>query len=313
MTWTPPPGPPQAWFARPYPQLLRGPGHRWWRPLAGLGALAGTVVGLLLVAGIGSAVVLIAAGGEDAAFSDGEFDAWSITPVGLAANNLLLAALVPLAQVAVWVGHRWRPRWVASVRPGLRWRWLLTAALLAAVVFVPLTAGLVALDGEGGSPEPQAAALLLVVLLTTPLQAAGEEYLFRGWLTQAVGSLFARAATGAVVAALVSATLFALAHGQQNPWLFADRFAFGLVASWLVWRTGGLEAAIAVHAVNNIAAFVPTILLGQLLDALTVTEADPILLLIDVVTLGVVAAVLDRLARRRRLQRLFVPPTAAAA
>jgi hypothetical protein len=163
------------------------------------------------------------------------------------------------------------------------------------------------LAGDTGSPEQNAAVLLLVVLLTTPLQAAGEEYLFRGWLSQAIGSLFPRAVVGAVVAALLSATVFAFAHGQQDPWLFADRFAFGLVASWLVWRTGGLEAAIAVHAVNNVVAFVVTILSGQLLDALTVTEADPLTLVIDVVSLVVVALILDRLAGRRRLQRLFVP------
>ena len=32
-------------------------------------------------------------------------------------------------------------------------------------------------------------ALALIVLFTTPLQAAGEEYAFRGYLLQAVGSL----------------------------------------------------------------------------------------------------------------------------
>jgi hypothetical protein len=309
-----PVGPAEAEVARPYPQLLRGRGHRWWRPLAGLGVMLGLVGGLLLVAGALSAVVLIVAdGGGDVAWTDDEFEAWSITPLGLLVTNLSLAAFIPLAQVAVWVGHRWRPGWVASVRPGLRWRWMLTAAGVTLLVFGPLTAAFVLLSGDAGSPEVNAAVLLLVVLLTTPLQAAGEEYLFRGWLSQAVGSLFSRAVVGAVVAALVSATVFAFAHGQQDPWLFADRFAFGLVASWLVWRTGGLEAAIAVHAVNNVVAFVVTILLGQLLDALTVTESDPLTLVIDVVSLVIVALILDRMARRRQLQRLFVPPPAAPA
>ncbi len=303
-----PGGPREAWGPRPYPQLLRGPRHRWWRPLAGFGVAAGLVAALLLLAGVLSAVVMIAAnGGAGVDWTDEDFESWSISPVGFLVTNLSLAAFIPLAQVAVWAGHGWRPGWVASVRPGLRWRWMLTAAGVTLLVFAPLMVVFTVLAGDTGSPEQNAAVLLLVVLLTTPLQAAGEEYLFRGWLSQAIGSLFPRAVVGAVVAALLSATVFAFAHGQQDPWLFADRFAFGLVASWLVWRTGGLEAAIAVHAVNNVVAFVVTILSGQLLDALTVTEADPLTLVIDVVSLVVVALILDRLAGRRRLQRLFVP------
>ena len=50
--------------------------------------------------------------------------------------------------------------------------------------------------------------------------------------------------------------LFALAHGiGQSVPIFFDRFAFGLVAGYLVVRTGGLEAGIAMHVVNNSLAF----------------------------------------------------------
>jgi membrane protease YdiL (CAAX protease family) len=306
----PPPrqGPAEAWVARPYTQLLRGPRHRWWRPLAGLGVLIGLVAAGLLALGVLSAAVLIATDAGDAGPTDAEFEAWSITPIGLLATNLFLAAFIPLAQVAVWVGHGWRPRWVASVRPGIRWRWLLTSAGVTLIVFAPLMAAFVLLSGETLNPEQNVLLLLLVVLLTTPLQAAGEEYLFRGWMAQALGSVIKGAVAGAVVGALVSTSLFALAHGQQDVWLFADRFAFGLIASWLVWRTGGLEAAIAVHAVNNMIAFVATILVGELQDALTSTEADPVTLGVDVASLVVVALIIDRIARRRRLPRLFVPP-----
>ena len=69
---------------------------------------------------------------------------------------------------------------------------------------------------------------------------------------QALGSLVARPWFGVVVSAVV----FALLHGLQNPPLFVDRLAFGLLAGWLVWRTGGLEAGIAAHVVNNVFAYV---------------------------------------------------------
>src|SRR4029078_8399002 len=89
---------------------------------------------------------------------------------------------------------------------------------------------------------------VLVIVLLTPFQTAAEEYLFRGYLTQAFGGVFHRA----WVAVVVPAFLFGLAHGLgQSPPVFFDRFAFGLVAGVLVVMTGGLEAGIAMHVLNN--------------------------------------------------------------
>jgi membrane protease YdiL (CAAX protease family) len=48
--------------------------------------------------------------------------------------------------------------------------------------------------------------------------------------------------------------LRAAARTQNLP-LFVDRLAFGLLAAILVWRTGGLEAGIAAHVVNNVCAY----------------------------------------------------------
>ena len=90
-----------------------------------------------------------------------------------------------------------------------------------------------------------------MILLTSPLQAIAEEVFFRGYLLQALGSLVAQPWFGVVVSAVV----FALLHGVQNPPLFAARLAFGLLAGVLVWRTGGLEAGIAAHIVNNVFAY----------------------------------------------------------
>jgi membrane protease YdiL (CAAX protease family) len=117
------------------------------------------------------------------------------------------------------------------------------------------------------SPNPFDAKLvflLLVTLVLTPLQAAGEEYLFRGYLTQAFGTIVPTA-----FAVLVPALLFGLAHGLgQGLPIFIDRFAFGLVAGVLVVLTGGIEAGLAMHLVNNWIAFGLAIVLGNLGDAL---------------------------------------------
>jgi uncharacterized protein len=103
--------------------------------------------------------------------------------------------------------------------------------------------------------------------LLTPLQAAGEEYAFRGYLTQAFGGLFGRE----WAAVLFPAILFALAHGSQSAPIFFDRFAFGLVAGVLVVHTGGLEAGIAMHVLNNWLAFGIALAFGDMGSSLNPT------------------------------------------
>lgn len=58
-----------------------------------------------------------------------------------------------------------------------------------------------------------------------------------------------------MVRVLVSSVVFAAFHGLQNPPLFLDRLAFGILAAILVMRTGGLEAGIGAHVINNIYAW----------------------------------------------------------
>ncbi len=313
MGWPPAAVSPPQGLPRPHTQLLRGAQHRWWRPLVSLAVvLGGVLVATLLVAAAFVVGVVLdpAISGADLATDAGEallVATWWTFLV----QNLFLAVGIPLAGLAVWAGHQWRPRFVSSVVGGVRWRWLLNAAVVSLVLTSVFTGVYFVLEPAPYAPERQAVALLVVVLLTTPLQAAGEEYFFRGWLSQAVGSWFARPVVGALVAGAVSATLFAVAHGSQGPWLFADRFGFGVVASILVWRTGGLEAAVAVHALNNMVIFVPTVLTGGLADALLVTDATFAQFALDMVALSLLVVVLDRLARRRRLQRTqtaLLPP-----
>ena len=109
---------------------------------------------------------------------------------------------------------------------------------------------------------------MLAVALTSPLQAAAEEVFFRGYLQQALGTL----AASPWVSVVGSAAIFAFYHGVQNLPLFLARFAFGLLAGWLVIRTGGLEAGIAAHVVNNVAAFVLAGLFDTISGARTKTD-----------------------------------------
>ncbi|GAB2695520.1 lysostaphin resistance A-like protein [Thalassiella azotivora] len=308
-----PPGPAQAWRERPYHQLLRGPRHRWWRPLLSLAVVLGLFVVLLVASTVALLLATVASGvtWDEVLVGDALLDETVLaSPPVMLVNNLVLAALVPVSVLAVWAGHGWRPRWVSSVVGGLRWRWMLECAVLAAVVLLMSFLIFVALDGWPRGRGQDVLLLLAIVLLTTPLQAAGEEWFFRGWMTQTIGSVLARPVVGVVVAGAVSATLFAFAHGAQNVWLWLHRFAFGVLTSYLVWRTGGLEAATAVHAVNNLVAWVPVILTGTLEDSLLVSDVPLEVVAVDVAAMVVMGVLITWWARRRSVQRWHVPPPA---
>lgn len=283
--------------ARPYPQVLRSQNYRWWRPLVSLAVgvlLAGVVVVWFAV--IHSMVEDIGGPATANALEEG--------PGGFAFGNVLIAMAIPVAMLAVATGFLRHPGWLASVELRMRWGWLARCTAVLTVWAVLATGMWIMIDGAPGTGGDDIALLIVLCLLTTPLQAAGEEYLVRGWLSQSIAAWFARPVPGAVVAGLFSATVFAFMHGSQNVWLFADRFAFGLVASYLVWRTGGLEAAIALHAVGNIGAIIPAILAGTLDETLLITEAPAGEVALDVVSMLVAAAVVVWLARRRRIRRL---------
>jgi membrane protease YdiL (CAAX protease family) len=225
------------------------------------------------------------------------------SPLGLLANNLVLAAMIPAAMLAVWVAHRAKVGYLASVTGRLRWRLLARLFLVAGAIVAVFFAASIAIPPAGFGdisvpPTGTLVGLLVVILLTTPVQSAAEEVGFRGYLSQAVASWFARPLVGSLIAGAVSATLFALAHGGQDPALFSDRFAFGAVASWLVWRTGGLEASIALHAANNLVSLGYTASTGSVQAALESSTLNWRYALLDVAMMLVYAVIVARLAAR---------------
>lgn len=285
-----------------YPRLLRTPRWRWWRPLLGLLALGFGVVFGGVVITLLAVIVVTATGASGDSVTQDALD--PDTVLGLLANNLILATIIPAAALAVLVVHQERPGWLASVTGRVRWGLLARLAPLALVVVLVFSGFGLLVPGAAGTDgsTPTTATLvglLAVILLTTPLQAAAEEVGFRGYITQAVSSWFARPVVGILVGGAVSAVCFALAHGVQDPWLFADRLCFGFVASWLAWRTGGLEASVALHTANNLVSLVVSASTGTLSDSLTASSLDWRLAALDVLMMVVFAVLVDRLVRRR--------------
>lgn len=264
---------------RTYPVMLRDQGYQPWKPLVGILLL---IVGMFIVAPLAAMPVLLVTVALD---HEGDFlraveaagTVEQVTWQAMLYLNLSLAGLILVTWAIVRLVHQRRPSTLASVRPGFRWTffWGCFALSLVALAAQVGVAELLPGDPNGLHNQinewtPTMTGLAVVLLLTTPLQAIGEEYGFRGYLLQAFGSLTSRPWIGIVLSAL----LFACAHGIQNAPLFLDRLTFGLMAGYVVLRTGGLEAGIAMHVWNNLVAFGFALLLGDIDETLKVSEVS---------------------------------------
>lgn len=262
------------------------------------GALLGVYVYVWLVTGLPQLVAVVAPG---LLFS-------------MASKAIAIALAIPLTMALVLFAHRFNPRWLTSVQPGIRWRYLVAAWLIAVVVMV--SGLLISTIGQPWvwAPENPLWGFLAVVILLTPLQAAGEEFFFRGYLIQALHSAVpssdavGRGVQGRLIGAyqkwfgvVGSALVFAMLHGAQSPALFAHRFGFGLIMGWLAIKTGGLEAGIALHIVNNVLTYGVGIFTGTLSAVRSVTTAEWLPVAVDLVVFAVFAAAAAWLAKRMNL------------
>ncbi|MEU4625852.1 CPBP family intramembrane glutamic endopeptidase [Actinoplanes sp. NPDC023801] len=296
MMIPPPPG-------TPYHRLARTAGHRWWRTV--LGTLF-IVLGGFLVMVVGYGVYTVAA--EIAGRPDGPDGMPGFGPLpDLTLGFLLIAVFLPFALLAArWIQER-PAGTLSSVAGRIRWRWLMICLPVAAVAIVVFIAGGTALSvitgGEdAGLDDPLAGwgpflISMAVLLVVVPFQAAAEEYVCRGWLLQGIGA-WLRSPWLPIV---VQATVFAALHGWGTPWGFADLVVFGVVTGWLTVRTGGLEAAIALHVMNNLIGSVLSAAFGDLSLDETAADMPWQAVVVDAPVLIGFAAVILWLARRRDL------------
>lgn len=247
------------------------PVRGWWR---GLLAILLFVVGYLLASavlgGIGFGIELARGAITLEQLESGVIP---FTPLVMLVNNLSLALCIPLAIGIQRLFFGVRAGSLASVTGRFRWRWMARLALIIVPVwlvyvslqFILEPGGEIRLDGE-------VIFMLAVVILTTPLQAAGEEFGARGLILRSAASWFRNPTVAFVVAVLVSSSLFALAHAAADWWLIAYYFVFGASAALAARFSGGLEAPVLVHVTNNVLLLIPVALYGGLAEGIDRSE-----------------------------------------
>ena len=198
------------------------------------------------------------------------------SPLGMAGVNMAWAAMIPGAIVAMAAFGKRAAGFASSVAG--RWRW--GAVGRAASVIVPIFAVYIGISlWMDPSVEWQWNpnwGLVAVVLLTTPLQATGEEFTFRGLLPQLMGGWLRHRYVPALVMlfpvllvmVLQPATwwlsLLALVAAAVGPWVLRGRFGN---AVWTGLATGLLFGA--MHAHPSISATLQLSLVGFTCSMLT--------------------------------------------
>ena len=286
-----------------YHRLARSaPGYAWWKSLVtGLIALAlyiGFSIALAIAYIAGSFLLPEVFGDFLGTLSSMQLDLGDplILVFALGSIALLLPAIV-LARLMMGP----RPLGlISSVAGRLRWGWLarcIPIGLAVYAVFFGLSFLVVdpAMGAAAIAPAVTSTTLALVVIaiVLTPLQATAEEYVFRGYLMQTIGGWLKHP----LWAILLPVPLFAIGH-NYDIWGLLDVSVFAIAAGWLTWRTGGLEAAIVAHVINNTVLFI----LGAVgLSDINADSGSPVALLVTVAIMGSYSSLVVWQAKRMRL------------
>ncbi|WP_159617922.1 CPBP family intramembrane glutamic endopeptidase [Arthrobacter zhaoguopingii] len=182
-----------------------------------------------------------------------------LTPLTILAVGIstALAGLITTALMARLANIPWRS--LFRHNRSFDWR-RLRVYLLGAAVLVAIggtVTRLIAPESTGtGAVEIGTTTLLLILvtLVATPLQSAGEEVLFRGAVVPAAGAWFRGVRPAIAFGIIVSGVLFALVHVSVEPWFVSYLFVFSACTVIVGLISGGLEAAIAFHVANNVVA-----------------------------------------------------------
>jgi len=296
---------------RRFHEALSEPRRPWWVAALALAsfALAVLAVSLLLSYAAIQIDLLLGLTTPDAVISG----ALVFTPTVFLANNLVLAALIPISMLLQWVFYGVRPRWMFSVTGTWRWHLVRRSALFIVPIFLLYTgAGLVLAAAELVTTPVSGTtlALLIVIVLTTPLQAAGEEFGFRGFLARTVGSWSARSGVSFTVGTIASSVVFTLVHFAADPWLIGYYLLFAVAMSLIVRATGGLEIAVLIHVLNNVLLLVPAVILSSLELSFdrSVGSAGP-LVLVPVAVITLITIFVLWWAPRRGVVSAAPPPS----
>ena len=180
------------------------------------------------------------------------------TPLVFVALLITIIPVIPAIFIARLITNFKPVGLIHSIAGRMRWSYLGVFLGFGFLIFGLYSVGFAALDGSlttQNSVHPLDSGMfwlyIVLILLIVPFQCYAEELLFRGYLMQTVGRWLKNPAW----AIIIPAPIFMVLHGY-GLWGLLSVLTMALIAGFLCWYTGGLEAGIGLHIANNVSIFI---------------------------------------------------------
>lgn len=180
------------------------------------------------------------------------------TPLVFVALLITIIPVIPAIFIARLITNFKPLGLIHSIAGRMRWSYLSVFLGFGFLIFGLYNVGNLVLAGSlttQNSVHPLNSGMfwlyIVLILLIVPFQCYAEELLFRGYLMQTVG----RWLKNPVWAIIIPAPIFMVLHGY-GLWGLLSVLTMALIAGFLCWHTGGLEAGIGLHIANNVSIFI---------------------------------------------------------
>ena len=289
-------------------RFFQVPARPWWWGLIALVVYVGCY---LLVQFLASFIMLAANPSVLEAAQKGE--PLPTTPSLFLINNIAVALDIGVCTLLAWIFFRQGFGWLVSVVGRFRWKWMGVALGIFAIGYAVemivelLIYGVVDYGLTDLHLESYTVFMIVSILATTPFQCAAEEFQSRAFLPRIITAIVPFRIAGLILSALVPSVIFMYLHDAQDPWLNLNYFCVALMMWWLAYRTGGIEASIALHFVNNFFSewTLPFTDISGMFDRSEGT-GSPVILIYIAVQL-VLVLIVDWFARKKGVVRMSAP------
>lgn len=180
------------------------------------------------------------------------------TPLVFIALLITIIPVIPAIFIARLITNFKPLGLIHSIAGRMRWSYLSVFLGFGFLIFGLYNVGNLVLAGSlttQNSVHPLNSGMfwlyIVLILLIVPFQCYAEELLFRGYLMQTVGRWLKNPAW----AIIIPAPIFMVLHGY-GLWGLLSVLTMALIAGFLCWYTGGLEAGIGLHIANNVSIFI---------------------------------------------------------
>ena len=222
--------------------------YKWGKPIL---VLILFIVFYLIMGGILVAAVGISDANALSSLGVNTYDAMDVTTAGGVLTNLgSVAVMLPALALAVFIVKERPFSSYSSARGGWSFKIFFLSMLVAVIIYAVHFVIRFFMGNLQPFDNQFTLAGFIVLTLIGPIQCVAEEYVFRGFMLQTIGS-WTRLPVFAVI---IQVAVFIALH----PYNLAGRISVGfsaLIFALCAWAGRGLEVSGGLHVVNNMFAF----------------------------------------------------------